>query len=102
MELDDIHEYVLLATMIILIAPVNSSSLEMSFFFSHVFLMFSLCSLFFPQRASVLVRLKLMFIFIRVITGRLRTLTFVYGLTCVGYKTVILSSLGNLPDTWLN
>lgn len=71
--------------------------------FLHVFVMFSLCSLFFPPN-------ELHFSF-----GQIEadvcfhpgynwktTSTFVYGMTYVGYKIVIPSNPGNLLDTWLN
>lgn len=101
MELDDIHEYMLLAIIVVLITLLNSTFLGMSIFacICNVFFVFT----FFPLN-------ELHFSF-----GQIEadvcfhpgynwktTSTFVYGMTYVGYKIVIPFNPGNLPDTWLN
>lgn len=100
MELDYINEYVLLAIVIVLIAPVNSSSLEMSIF-SCIFTVFFVFTFFSPSMSFGFGQIEVDVYFHPGYNWK-TTFTFVWGLTCVCYIIVIHPSLGNLLDIWLN
>lgn len=63
--------------------------------------MFSLCSLFFPPKSFSFGQIEADVYFHPGYKWK-TTLTFVYGMTSVGYKTVVPPSLGSLLGTWLN